>query len=111
MNNIFLFLQNNNMKTKYKVNNNELVVNFDFLYKFKDNQNKIKNLRKYINKLIIDNNIKQNINKIIVYKNGLLIGVFYLTNYYLKKLNYYPKNNLFSAKNSYFYKINTIEIS
>ena len=111
MNNIYIFLQNINMKTKYKLNNDELVVNFYFLYPFKDTQNKVKNIRKYINILILDENINFKGNKIVIYINGLLIGTFYLTNYYLKKLNYSLKNSFITEYNSYFYNNSIIEIN
>ena len=111
MNNIYIFLQNINMKKKYNLNNDELVVNFYFLYPFKDTQNKVKNIRKYINILILDENINFKGNKIVIYINGLLIGTFYLTNYYLKKLNYSLKNSFITEYNSYFYNNSIIEIN
>ena len=99
------------MRTKYNVNENELIVNFDFYYDIYDNQNKVKSIRKYINQLLTNNNIKFNGNKIIVYKDGILIGIFYLTNYYLNKLNYNIKNNYLNENNSYFYENSYIEIN
>lgn len=99
------------MKTKYNINENELIINFDFLYDLYDNQNKIKSLRKYVNKTLIDNNIKFKGNKITIYKDGVLIGAFYLTNYYLNMLNYNFKNNYLNEKNNYFYENNYIEIN
>ena len=99
------------MKTNYKINENELIVNIDFLYDVKDYQNKVSNIRKYINKLLVNNNIKFKGNKIIVYQNGILIGTFYLTNYYLRKLNYMIKDKYLSNNNSYFFENNYVEIS
>ena len=43
MNDFILFLHNNNMRTKYKINENELVINIDFLY---DVLEKTKNIKK-----------------------------------------------------------------
>ena len=99
------------MKTNYKINENELIVNLDFLYNVKDNQNNLSSIRKYINKLLVNNNIKFNGNKIIVYQNGILMGTFYLTNYYLRKLNYMTKDKYLSNDNSYFFENSYIEIS
>ena len=99
------------MKTKYNINKNELVVNLDFLYDTYDNQNEVQSIRKYINKLILDNNINEDIKRIIVYKDGLLIGTFYLTNYYLRKLNYLGKDNFLTSDNSYFYENKYIELN
>ena len=99
------------MKTKYKINGSELIINFDFLYNTYEDQNKIKNIRKHVNKLLIDNNIKFNGNKIIIYKDKILIGTFYLTNYYLKKLNYHKNKNYLSEINSYFNVNDYVEIN
>jgi len=99
------------METNYKINENELVVSINFLYNVLDYQNKVSSIRKYINKLLVNNNIKFKGNKIIVYQNGILIGTFYLTNYYLKKLNYMIKNRYLSNNNSYFLENNYVEIS
>ena len=99
------------MKTKFKINENELIINFDFSYDMYDNQNNVSSIRKYINKILINNNINFRGNKIIVFKDGILIGTFYLTNYYLNKLNYHKKNNYLSCTNSYFNNNNYIEIS
>ena len=99
------------MKTKYNINENELVINLDFLYDLYDNQNKIKNIRNYVNNILIDNNIKFKGNKVTIYKDGLLIGTFYLANYYLDKLNLNKKNELLTNKNSYFYENKYLEIN
>ena len=96
------------MKTKYKINNNELIINLDFLDDF---ENKITTIREYINDIVISNKINFKGNRITVYKNGIFIGNFYLINYYLKKLNYYNKNNLLTNINSFFYENNYIEIN
>ena len=99
------------MKIEYNINNNDLVVNFNFLYNFRSNQNNLSNIKKYINNLIINNNINYNGNKIVVYKDRLLIGTFYLTNYYLRKLNFYKNNNLLTNNNCYFYDNKYVEIT
>ena len=99
------------MKTKYNINENELIINFDFLYDMYDNQNKVKSIRKYINNFLINNNINFNGNKIIVYKDGIQIGIFYLTNYYLNKLTHNKKNNYLTPLNSYFYENNYLELN
>lgn len=99
------------MKPKYNINNNELVINLDCIYDIYNNQNKVKSIRKYVNNLLISNNIKFLGNKITIYKDGLLIGTFYLTNYYLNKINLSVKNNYLTTKNSYFEEKKYIEIN
>ena len=97
------------MKTKFNINENILTVNFDFLYNLSDNQNKLKNIKKYVNNLIKDKKINFKGKKIIIYQNGLLIGAFYLVNYYFKKFNH----NLISLndKNNYFLESKIIEMN
>ena len=110
MNIIFNLLHDKNMKTKYYINKNELTINLDFFYEFIDNHNKISNIKKYINYILKNNNIKFKGKKITVYKNGIMIGIFYLTNYYLnKKLNF--DNNFLTDKNSFFDEYNYVEIN
>lgn len=110
MNKIFNLLHDKNMKTKYYINKNELTINLDFFYEFIDNHNKISNIKKYINYILKNNNIKFKGKKITVYKNGIMIGIFYLTNYYLnKKLNF--DNNFLTDKNSFFDEYNYVEIN
>jgi len=99
------------MKPKYNINNNQLVINLDCIYDIYNNQNKVKSIRKYVNNLLISNNIKFLGNKITIYKDGLLIGTFYLTNYYLNKINLSVKNNYLTTKNSYFEEKKYIEIN
>ena len=100
-----VFLQYINMKTNYKINDKELIINLNFFYDFLKNQNSIKNIRYYINNLLINNKLNFNGNKIIVYKDGILFGIFYLVNYYLKK-----KNSYLTELNSYFENNNYLEI-
>lgn len=110
MNKIFNLLHDKNMKTKYYINKDELTINLDFFYEFIDNHNKISNIKKYINYILKNNNIKFKGKKITVYKNGIMIGIFYLTNYYLnKKLNF--DNNFLTDKNSFFDEYNYVEIN
>ncbi|MBQ8892210.1 MAG: hypothetical protein IJ068_05085 [Bacilli bacterium] len=99
------------MKTKYNINENELIISLDFFYDIYNNQNKISSIRKYINKIILDNNIKFNGNKIVIYKDGMLIGTFYLTSYYLNKLKINNKEKILTINNSYFYENKYIEIN
>ena len=99
------------MKTKYNINNNELTINLNFFYNIYNNQNKIESIREYINTIIFSNNIIFNGNRIIVYKDGILIGFFYLTNFYLNKLKRNKKNNYLTINNSYFYEMNYVEIN
>jgi len=98
------------MRIKYIINNDILTINFDFLYDFLENQNKIKNIQKYINNLIKNKKINFKGNRIVIYQNGLYIGTFYLVNYYLKKLNYQLNNISLNNNNSYFYESNIIEL-
>ena len=97
------------MKTNYKINKNELIINIDFL-NTNDYHNGISNIRKYINKFLVNNKIKFNGNKIVVYLNGIFVGTFYLTNFYLKKLNYFIKDKYLSNNNSYFFGNNYVEL-
>lgn len=91
------------MKTNYKINNNELIINLNYY----NNKNLIiTNIRNDINRFIIINNIKFDGKRIIVYINGILNGIFYLTNYYLKK----KSNNIITDINSYYEKNNYIEL-
>lgn len=98
------------MKTKYIINKTEMIVSLDLSYELESKPVNLINIRKYINKIIQDNNINFIGNKIIVYKNGLLIGTFYLTNYYLNKIVNNKKNNLLTDKNSYFYETTYTEM-
>ena len=106
MNKNIFFLQYINMKTNYKINNNELIINLNFFYEFLDNQNDINNIRNYINNIIISNNLNFNGNRIIIYKDGVLFGNIYLANYYLKK-----KDNYLTELNSYFEKNSYLELN
>ena len=98
------------MKTKYIINKNEMIVSLDCLYELADNPITLNNIRKYINKIIDNNNIIFKGNKIIVYKNGLLIGTFYLTNYYIKQISNNKRNNMLTEENSYFYETTITEM-
>ena len=105
-----LLQHNNFMKTKYNIYNNELIVNLDFLYEFIE-KTTVSNIRKYINNLIKNNNINFHGNKIIVYKNGILIGTFYLTSYYLTKCNFSIKDDYLTNYNNYFQESYYLEIN
>ncbi len=99
------------MKAKYKINKDNLIITFNFFYDCINNPNNIKNIKNYINFIIKKENIKFNGNKITIYINGILIGVFYLTNYYLNRLNLSKKTNILTNNNSYFYEAKLLEIS
>ena len=98
------------MKTKYLISNNKLIISFKTLYNLIDLPDNISNLRKYVNQILINNNIHFLGNKITIYVNGILVGNFYLTNYYLKKL-ITKKNYLLTPINSFFQKCKYIEIN
>jgi len=97
------------MKTKYKINENELVLDITFLYDVQNNFKKLKNIYNYLN-FLLENEVDFYGNKIIIYVNGILIGTFYLTNFYLKKLNF-NSNNLLNENNSYFIPAMMMEIN
>ena len=99
------------MKTKYIINKNEMIISLDCFYELKESLNNFNNIRTCINNIIEENNINFFGNKIIIYKNGLLIGTFFLTNYYLKKVNSYSKNKYLTPENSYFYETTITEMS
>ena len=99
------------MKTKYIINKNEMIVSLECLYELQDSPININNIRKYINKLIERKKIFFNGNKIIVYKDNLLIGTFYLTNYYLNLFKHNKKNIFLTEENSYFYETTITEMS
>ena len=92
------------MKTNYIINKNILIVNIYYL-------NTSLNLKNIINLFLIKNNIKFKGKKIIVYQNDILIGTFYLTNYYLKKFNFNTNNYLLTNKNSYYQENNYLELN
>lgn len=98
------------MITKYKINKDELLININLLYEFKNKITNSKKIIKLINSIIINNQIKFKGNKIIIYLNGIYIGEIYLTNYYLKKLNNNYLKNEINNTNSYFNKANIVEI-
>ena len=85
------------MKTKYIINKNEMIVSLDCLYELADSPITLNNIRYYVN-------------NIIVYKNGLLIGTFYLTNYYIKQISNNKRNNMLTEENSYFYETTITEM-
>ena len=99
------------METNYKINKNALIISLELLYNVNDYNDTISDIRKIINKFLMHNNIKFTGNKIIVYKNGILIGTFYLTNFYLKKLKYISKDRYLTKYNSYFYPNNYLELN
>lgn len=101
--------QNSYMKTKYKINKNELVLDITFLYEVKNSFKKLKNIYNYLNYLL-ENEIEFQGNKIIIYVNGILIGTFYLASFYLRKINF-KNNNLLNENNSYFVPAMLTEIN
>ena len=88
----------------YKINKNEIIVNFN-LKSF----NNFKIIYKLITKLLIKNKFYGN--KIIVYLNGIYLGNFYISKFYLKKL--YIGNHLtkIDSSNSYFVFNKILEIN
>ena len=98
------------MKTKYKINKNELIINIDFLYEILEKPKNLKTIYYYLNKIIKKENIRFVGNKIILYINGILIGTMYLTSFYLKRINFFLNNFELNEKNSYFLYNNIIEI-
>ena len=97
------------MKTKYKINKDELVLDINFLYDMGFNQNNDSDIYNYVNKVINENKIKFKGKRILIYINGIFIGTLYTISTYLKKIHL--KNNyIFNEYNSYFERYNIIEI-
>ena len=94
---------NNNMKIKYRYDKNKMVINFE---SFNQNMD-INILRNYIN--LILNKQKFLGSHIIIYLNNILIGTFYLTDYYLRRI-YNIKNNYLNQNNNFFDTLKPIEI-
>lgn len=99
------------MITKYKVNKEELIININFLYKVKENNSFVKNMYQYTNYILQSEKIHFLGKKIIIYIDGILIGTFYLTNFYLKKLKHFLKNIEINERNSYFVPSMVLEIN
>ena len=99
------------MKIKYMINNDEMIISLNSLYDLDNDINNLDSIREYINYIIKENNLNFNGKKIVVYQNGLLIGTFYLANYYLKNINKHKKNNLLTKENSFFYETTITEMS
>ena len=98
------------MKIKFKINNQKLIINLEFLYELNINYRINKNLIYLVNQIIKQNNIVFLGNKILIYVDSLFIGTLYLTTFYLKKTDYYNKNNILTSNNCYFEQTNIIEI-
>ena len=97
------------MKTKYKINKDELVLDINFLYNMGFNQNNDSDIYNYVNKVISNNKIKFKGKRILIYINGIFIGTLYTISTYLKKIHL--KNNyILNEYNSYFERYNIIEI-
>lgn len=99
------------MITKYKIIKDELVINIKFLYEVKEKPRSIKNIYKYINLVIEQENIKFQGNKIIIYLDGIFIGELYLTNFYLEKINYNNSKKVIDETNSFFSPAMVLEIN
>lgn len=93
------------MITNYKINKNEIVVNFNFK-KFKN----INCFYKPINELINNNKTKFYGNKIIIYLNGIYFGDFFISKFYLKKLYIGHHLTKIDNSNSYFVFNKILEI-
>ena len=89
------------MKLNYKILKNELIINLN-------ESDSIENIKVMINNLLKRLNFKGN--TITIFNNGIKIGYFILTNYYLKKY-FILKNNYLDDINSYFNKMDYIELS
>ena len=98
------------MRTKFKINNQELVLDIKFLYDVGFSEKKTSDIYKFVNRAFFQKNIKFNGKKIIVYIDGILIGTIYLTNYYLKKYFRFKRTNLINEKNSYYVPSLVVEI-
>ena len=88
------------MKTKYIINKNSMIIDLNYLKEFNESY-----IRNNINIFLVNNNINFKGDKIIIYKNGLYIGTFYITNKYLKS-----KYNCLTSNNSYFEESKIINI-
>ena len=97
------------MKTKYKINKDELVIDINFLYDMGFNQNNDSDIYNYVNKVINENKIKFKGKRILIYINGIFIGTLYTISTYLKKIH--VKNNyILNEYNSYFERYDILEI-
>ena len=97
------------MKTKYKINKDELVLDINFLYDMGFNQNNDSDIYNYVNKVINENKIKFKGKRILIYINGIFIGTLYTISTYLKKIH--VKNNyILNEYNSYFERYDILEI-
>ena len=110
MNKVKKYKHNNNMKTKYKINKNELILDITFLYEVKKNLKKLKNIYEFLNFFLEKEKIKFKGNRIKIFIDGIFIGEFNLTNFYLNKLNF-KSNSFINETNSYFIPSMLIEIS
>ena len=110
MNNLKYNYHNKNMKIKYKINENELLINIKFLYNIIDKPYNFKKIINCINLILNENKINFKGNKIIIYINGILIGKIYLTNFYLKKIKFNNINQLLNDKNCFFQEVKVVEI-
>ena len=90
------------MKTKYIINKNTIIIDLNYLKELNESY-----IRNNINIFLVNNNIKFKGDKIIIYKNGLYIGTFYINNKYLKHINKY---NCLTSNNSYFEESKIINI-
>ncbi len=98
------------MKTNYKINKNDLILDIKFLYDVGFNKNNDDDVIEYVNKFFKRNKIRFQGNRILVYVNGILLGYLHLTNYYLKKLKFKNSYLKFSKLNTYFERLDIIEI-
>ena len=94
------------MKIKYNYNQNEMIINFETMY-----DTNIYIFKNYVNLILKKDKKKFLGQKILIYLNNILIIIFYLTNNYLKKMNYYINDYYLNSKNSFFYSISPIEIN
>ena len=88
------------MKTKYLINKNTIIIDLNYLKELNESY-----IRNNINIFLVNKNIKFKGDEVIIYKNGLYIGKFYITNKYLKS-----KYNCLTSNNSYFEEAKIIDI-
>ena len=99
------------MKTKYKINRNELILDIKFLYDMGFDKNNPEDIFKYVNRFLKNQKIKFYGNRIFLYVDGIFLGIIHTTYLYLKKLHL--KNNYLelNSYNSYFENLDIMEFN
>ncbi len=99
------------MKTKYKINKNELILDINFLYDVGFDKNNDLDILKYINRFLNNQHIKFRGNRIILYVNGIFIGILYTTCYYLNRMHLKTNCLELNQYNSYFERQDILEFN